>query len=49
MEDKEISLRDYPRWDNSYAHVDFGSEQFHIAFKGESLDLDFKNGVRAIH
>jgi hypothetical protein len=45
LDGKEIALHDYPRWDNSYAHVGFGSEQFHIAFKGESLDLDFQSGA----
>ena len=45
LDGKEIALHDYPRWDNPYAHVGFGSEQFHIAFKGESLDLDFQSGA----
>ena len=48
VEGKTIPLHDYPRWDNAYAHVEFGSEHFHMEFQGEKLDLDFKNGVRAI-
>ena len=44
-----VALHGYPRWDNPYAHTEFGSQQFHIEFKGKSLDLDFQNGVRAVH
>jgi hypothetical protein len=43
---KPVALENYPRWDNSYAQVAFGSEQFHIGFEGESLNLDFQSGVR---
>jgi hypothetical protein len=46
LDDKPISLHDYPRWDNSYAQVEFGSEKFHVGFGGKSLDLDFQSGVR---
>jgi len=42
-----IALHDYPRWDNSYAHVDFASEQFHVELKGKSLNLDFNKGLRS--
>jgi hypothetical protein len=48
LDSKEISLHDYARLDNSYAHTDFGSKQFHIALKGSSLDLDFENGLRRL-
>jgi hypothetical protein len=42
-----LPLRGYPRWQNPYTHTDFGSEQFHIACKGQHLDLDFQNGSRS--
>jgi hypothetical protein len=42
-----LPLRGYPRWQNPYAHIDFGSEQFHIACKGEHLDLDFQSASRS--
>lgn len=45
---REIPLRGYPRWDNAYAHVPFGSRQFHIERAGETLDLDFENAVRTV-
>ena len=48
VEGKAVALHDYPRWDNPYAHVEFGSETFHIEHKGQSLDLDFQMGVRRI-
>jgi hypothetical protein len=49
VDGKVITLHNYPRWDNPYAHVDFGSERFHIEFKGKSLDLDFQSGSRSVH
>lgn len=48
VEGDVISLRDYPRWSNPYTHIDFGSEEFHIAFQGARLDLDFQSGQRSI-
>ncbi len=49
IEGKTVALRDYPRWDNPYAHVEFGTERFHIEHKGQTLDLDFQDGVRIVN
>jgi len=48
VDDKEIALRNYPRWNNPYAQVDFGAETFHVELNGKKLDLDFRNGVRTV-
>jgi len=48
VENKEIALHNYPRWNNPYAQVEFGSERFHIEHNGKKLDLDFKSGTRTI-
>ncbi len=45
---EEVSLRDYPRWDNPYAQVDFDSRQFHIEHDGRALFLDFDQNLRQV-
>ena len=48
VDDKEVALRNYPRWNNPYAQIEFGAEKFHIEMGGGRLDLDFQNGVRVV-
>jgi hypothetical protein len=36
-----VPLRDYPRFDNPYARVEFGEKVYRISFEGEELVLDF--------
>ena len=48
LDGKAISLGSYPRWDNAYARVAFGSSQFHTEYQGHSLDLDFDQCTRRI-
>ena len=44
----EISMADYPRFDNPYAQVGFGELVYEISYQGMELYLDFANGVREI-
>ena len=44
----EISLTDYPRFDNPYAQIAFGELVYEISYQGMELYLDFANGVREI-
>jgi len=48
VDGNEVALHDYPRWQNPYTDTAFGAEQAHIACKGATLDLDFRNGVRKV-
>lgn len=48
IDDEEVSLRSYPRWDNPYSHTDFGSSRIRIQFDGKLLELDFDQGTRQI-
>lgn len=41
-----IPLDGYPRWDNPYLKVEFGTRKFNIAFNDMSLVLDFEQGTR---
>jgi hypothetical protein len=36
-----VPLRDYPRFDNPYARLEFGEKVYRISFEGEELVLDF--------
>ena len=42
----EVTLRNYPRWNNKYTRMEFGSEKFHVEFEGKTLNLDLANGIR---
>ncbi|MTI96445.1 MAG: hypothetical protein FH749_13395 [Firmicutes bacterium] len=42
----EVSLRDYPRWDNPYAQVPFDSREFTIEHNGLHLHLNFPRSLR---
>ena len=44
----QVPLREYPRWDNPYAQVEFGSLKYVIEYGGLSLSLDFENDLRTI-
>ncbi len=44
----QISLRDYPRWQNPYTTAPFDSLNYVITFEGKSLELDFEQGVRSM-
>jgi len=46
VDGKNIPLTNYPRWENPYAQIEFGSEQFHIHHNGKELNLDFTRGIR---
>lgn len=48
VDGKVIALRDYPRWNNKYTRTECGAAQFHVAFEGKTLDLDFKDGIRTL-
>jgi len=41
-----ISLSGYPRFDNPYTQVEFGSGSYLITHDGKTLELDFKQGTR---
>jgi len=41
-----IPLDGYPRFDNPYAKVDFGSLTYEIKYQGMGLLLNFENGIR---
>ena len=43
---KDVPLSGYPRFENPYAQVAFGSLQQKIEFGGNSLTLDFEKGER---
>jgi hypothetical protein len=48
VEDEELPLGGYDRWNNPYSITEFGSLQFVIEFENKRLDLDFENGTRQI-
>ena len=43
-----IPLTGYPRFENPYARVEFGGLKYLITFQGQSLELDFETGARAV-
>ena len=43
---KIIPMRGYSRWDNPYAHVEFGSRAIDIRCGGRTLQLDFAKAQR---
>ena len=45
---EEISLGDYPRFDNPFCQNEFTSKEILIEYKGRKLSLDFENGTRSI-
>jgi hypothetical protein len=45
---QEIPLTGYPRFDNPYTHVDFGSLVYVIKYQGLELSLDFATGSRIV-
>ena len=46
VDGQEISISDYPRFDNPYATVEFDSLLHQIEYDGMSLLLDFEQGLR---
>lgn len=48
VDGQEISISDYPRFDNPYATVEFDSLLYEIEYDGMSLLLDFEQGMRTI-
>jgi hypothetical protein len=44
--ENEIALRNYPRWDNPYTTVEFGSLDYVIKYQGQLLELNFENDTR---
>ncbi len=42
VNNEEISLRDYPRWDNPYSTTPFDSDRILIEYEGVELELDFQ-------
>ena len=48
LDDAEIALSGYPRFDNPYAQVDVNSLVYEIEFDGMGLFLDFEEGVREV-
>ena len=45
---QSIPLNNYPRFDNPYVHVDFGSLVYEIKYLDKTLLLNFEEGVRKI-
>jgi hypothetical protein len=43
-----VPITDYPRFENPYAQVEFGSLVYEISYLDMQLILDFKNGTREI-
>ncbi len=48
LDGQEISLRDYPRWENPYCQAEFNSRQYVITHNGMKLELDFERNLRAM-
>ena len=48
VDGQEISLYDYPRWENPFTTAEFGSCVYEFRFDGKSLILDFKQMNRLI-
>jgi hypothetical protein len=46
LDGEPIPLSGYPRFDNPYAQVDFGSGTYLVEHDGKSLELDFEQGIR---
>ncbi len=47
VDDKEIDLGDYPRYDNKYCFQEFGTTQTIIQFENQRLELNFDNSNRS--
>lgn len=45
---QEIPLSGYPRFDNPYAHVDFGRGHYLITYAGKLLELEFETAMRRL-
>ncbi|NOZ01133.1 MAG: hypothetical protein GXP54_04510 [Deltaproteobacteria bacterium] len=45
---KAVDLGPYPRWDNAWAHQEFGTDVTVIQYGGETLELDFDKGTRRL-
>lgn len=45
---EQVPLTGYPRFDNPYTHVNFGSLEYIIEYQGMQLELDFSTGSRMI-
>jgi len=43
-----VKVNDYKRYNNPYATADFPAEEITFRFKGNSLNLDFKNQIRRV-
>ena len=48
LDGEEISLREYPRWDNPYTQAEFGSTQYQFELNGAYLELDFDSLTRVV-
>jgi len=48
VDGQNVLLSGYPRFDNPYTKVDFGSLVYEIEYQGMSLRLDFEKGIRTI-
>ncbi|MTI96444.1 MAG: hypothetical protein FH749_13390 [Firmicutes bacterium] len=46
VDGQEVSLRDYPRWENPYTQAAFDSREFLIRHNGLELHLDFDRNLR---
>jgi hypothetical protein len=45
VDDREIPLRNYPRWDNPYTEVEFGTGQFVIEHDGKGRRPDLERNT----
>jgi len=48
VDGRPAALSGYPRFDNPYATVEFGSLQYEISYAGLGLALDFEAGLRTL-
>ena len=46
VDNRDIAIRDYPRFDNPWVHADFEARRFAIKDANASLELDFDHGTR---
>jgi hypothetical protein len=48
LDEEEVPLSDFPRFDNPYAQVEFGDLVYEIIYQDQCLILDFEQGTREI-
>ena len=48
VDNVEVPLHDYPRYDNPYVRAEFGALTYKVECQGRELVLDFEEGTRDI-